>query len=142
MEILKKDMVKATSLEDFILFGAIKDTKTVFGQAFVMQTLSSGFLGNIAVETSGLDVIARDYIWKVRVLAHAIKSVNGNPLISEDPDDKEPKEKQLERVIAVLRKWERFVLEEAYAKYEELMKEQKTFADEIRKKYQKETPQS
>lgn len=138
-EILKKDLVKAMSLEDFILFGSVKDTKSVFGQKIVMQTLSSGFLGNIAVETSGLDVIARDYLWKRLVLAHSIKSINGNPLVAEDPDDKE---KQFEKVLSVIKKWEKFVLDEAYSKYEELMKEQRDFAEELRKKYQKEMPQS
>lgn len=138
-EIMKKDLNKATSLEDFILLGAIKETKMVFGQSLLMQTLSTGFLRNIAVETSGLDVIARDYIWKIRVLSHSIKKVNANSLIPEDPDGKTDRRDTVDEVAKVISKWEKFVIEEAYSKYEELMKDQKEFADELRKKFEKKT---
>jgi len=134
-DLLKKDRqkTKAMSLEDLILFGSVKDTVDVFGQSIVMQTLSAGFLRNVAVETSGLDVIARDYVWKIKVLARAIKSINGNQLLPENPDSTK-REDVVEEIEKVLSKWELFVINEAYSKYEKLMDEQKKFADELRKK--------
>ena len=142
MEITKKDGIRATGLEDFILLGSVKGTFDVFGQKITMQTLSVGFLRNVAVETSGLDIISRDYVWKIKILAHSMKTINGNPLVQEDPTVKTNSGDKIDEIVNIIAKWEKFVVDEAYSHYEEMMKEQKQFVDEIRKKYQKEMPQS
>lgn len=146
MNIEKEDLKKASSLDDFILFGSVTDTVEVFGQKVTMKTLNAGFLRNLAVETSGLDLIAKDRVWKINVLARAIKSLNGNSLVPDNSDD-EYKEKMdrtdiVKEATKKISQWEQFVIDEFYKAYMKLEDEQKTFADEIRKKYEKKTPKS
>jgi len=143
---VKNDLKKALSLDDFILFGSVKDEVEVFGQKVTMKTLESGFLRNLAVETSGLDLLARDRVWKINVLARAIKSLNGNSLVPEDPDD-ELKDRSdrtdvVKEAIKKISKWEQFVVDAFYNEYAKLEKQQSEFAEEMRKKYEKKTSQS
>lgn len=143
---INDDMKKATSLDDFIAFGSVQGEVEVFGQKVTMKTLSAGFLRNLAVESSGLDLLAKDRVWKINVLARAIKSINGNSLVPDNSED-ELKEKfdrtdMVKEAIKKISGWQQFVVDAFYAEYQKLEDQQREFVEELRKKYEKKTSKS
>ena len=137
-----KDKTRASSLEDFVLLGAVKEEKEVFDNKVIMQTLPSGFIKKLAIESSGLDMFAKDKVFKVEILARAIKKLNGQPLVpdaAEDEDQQVSRVETIDKIKKIIGKWEQPLVDIFYALYEELAAEQKEFFEQLKKKFEKKT---
>lgn len=137
---LLKTKTRAVSLEDFILLGSVKGEVQIFDNVVIMKTLPSGFIEKLSIQSSGLDMLAKDKMFKIETLARALKKINGQPLIVESVEDEEtdiPRAETLEKIKKVLRGWEQPLIDIFYEEYEKLVVEQKKFFEEVKKKFEK-----
>ena len=139
MSILKQSP-NASTLEQFIGLGSVKEERQIFGNKVVMQTLPSSVIASIMVQCSGLDMIARDRIVKIEILSRSIKSISDQSLIVEDLDDEtDTKAERLDKIKKTIGKWEDELINVAFDEYNELLKIQKNFFDELKKKLKMKT---
>lgn len=133
MSIIKQVPKQVTSLEDFILVGAVKETKEIMGTKVLMQTIPGEQLKNLLIDSTGLDIIARDKVTKIEILSRAIKSIGGISVLPDD-ESKKTRAEIIQEIRVKIGAWEQPVIDLFYEKYTELVTEQRDFIEQLKKK--------
>ena len=135
--IVKDDPKISNGLQDFVLLGAVEEKVEILGQKFIMKTVPAASIRQIVTDTTGLDIQARDKIYKIETLSRSIHSINGKspfPTNVEQESKLTPSEvvNEMRKILGSL---EQPIIDLLYEAYNGIVEKQNEFIDELKKKY-------
>jgi len=127
---------KENLLEKFLVMGGLEEEVEVLGQRIVLHVLTSGEQREVYERSTHVDVMARMRAIQHETLARAIIGINGNPItyVPKDKEEKIDEYKLIEQNLKTIQRANQAVIDEIFAKYEELVTKQNSQIDDLKKK--------
>jgi hypothetical protein len=121
--------------EELAVIGNIKDTITVLGRKFVMQTLDSDAEVLSSAAATSFNEETRDRVLRVEKLARAISTIDGVPF-SVSEEEKAQGLSEIQKARRLLYKWQPTVINRVYEELLKLEKRREQAVSELEKNAQ------